>query len=269
MINKTKEVKKKEINTDSVWNKKSSKLRTLTGKKVAEVNLKPETKMCGADGKAVEKKKSRKYKLGESKTAVVSWARMNPPTIGHEHLVEQLNIVSNIVEGVPMLILTKTIDKNNPLTLSEKQQLVFEAFDDYTNIIENDFSNIIEMLKVVSEEYDNIILVSGEDQLDSYNRILQDYNGKDFTFESATVISAGIRNPDSNDFVEQISATMLRESVKNNDMNSFIKGLPTKLQHKAYIIFEQIKNGLEIYNKPTNSLNEELKNRIKKIRFNK
>ena len=53
----------------------------------------------------------------KKRTAVLSFGRMNPPTIGHQKLMKKLVEVSKNEDGVPMLFLSHSCDKKrNPLT---------------------------------------------------------------------------------------------------------------------------------------------------------
>ena len=258
----------KEV-ADAVWASKKGKGRTLTGKPAAEIFIKPHLALAGKDGKAFKQNGENKPKkaVNESYTAVVALGRMNPPTIGHEKLVLEAARIANEVEGVPLLILSETHNIKNPLTHTEKLELVDEAFGDHIHIVENTFSNIIEMLYVLSENYDNLIWVTGEDQLEDYNRILRDYNGKDFTFEQCTVVSVGKRDPSSSIVLEAVNASALRLAVQLNDLQAFTEGLPTKIKDRANTIFEQVKFGLDLYSKEPKTLSESMLKQIALKRY--
>ena len=259
---KSKTAEEKAKIVDGIWDGKKSKVKTLTGKRASEIRLHPETKHVGNDGLPMKK-------LTEEKVGVIAVGRMNPPTKGHETLVEKVSEIAEEVNGIPILFLSKAIGKNDPLTFNEKKSLVIEAFSDLVAIAEDPISNIIEMLQSLNETYDTIIWVTGDDQLESSNRILKEYNGKEFDFKYAVAVSAGVRNPDSTLFVESLSATTMRNAVKSADIEAFSKGLPSKLQAKALDIFEMVLFGLSLYDKNAKTLSESVKEKIAQYRFRK
>ncbi len=214
---------------------KARKGRTLTGKKAGLVEIKPHLNLVDGQGRA----------LKES-VAVVGWGRMNPPTIGHERVVEEINRIATENSGVPLLFLSATNGKKNPLTISEKYDLVEEAFGDKVLVIKEELTNPFDMLKAVAETFDNIIWVTGSDQLEDYTRIIEGYNGKEFEFKTAKVVSAGDRSEASSMYIESISASILRKAVNESDITTFTRGLPTKLQPRALEIYEQVKFGQTI-----------------------
>lgn len=221
--------------------------RTLTGKKAAEIKIKPMMAMMDSSGRAIRES-----------TAVVVWARMNPPSAAHGMVVETANQIAVEQNGVPFLVLSHTHGKNNPLSYSARQALTEEAFGEQIFVVSEDIKNPIEMLKVVAEHFDNIIWVTGDDQVADYKRILEDYNGKEFTFESAEVRSAGVRNPDSEDLVESMSATKLRQAARENNFAAFKEGLPEKLQYRAVDILEEVRAGLALFESKPKTVKEKI-----------
>lgn len=254
------EKKKSDVSKYEAAASKKTKSRTLTGKKAAQVTIAPKLNMMDSAGRPIHES-----------TAVVVWGRMNPPTIGHEHLVQEAIQIAREVNGVPFLFLSHKHDKMNPLTLSERLDLVADAFGEDIFIVESDVTvaNPIGVLATVAETFKNVIWLTGEDQVDDYTRIINDYNGKEFVFESAEVRSAGVRNPDSEDLVESISATQLRKAVVENDLTTFTRGLASKLQPRAVEIFEQVKFGLSIYDKTANTTADKIRLGLAKARFEK
>ena len=53
--------------------------------------------------------------------AVITFGRMNPPTVGHEKLVNEIIKTAIAVKGTPLVYLSKTQDaKKNPLSYDDK-----------------------------------------------------------------------------------------------------------------------------------------------------
>jgi hypothetical protein len=66
------------------------------------------------------------------------------------------------------------------------------------------------------------------------------YNGKDYTFDSISVVSAGERDPDATG-IEGMSASKLRALAVDGDFNTFKQGLPKGLTDAdAKSIFDTI-----------------------------
>ena len=186
-------------------------------------------------------------KLNEAKseTAVFTFGRMNPPTAGHEKLVNKIKSVASSKKADAHVFLSHSYDaKKNPLPYSVKLSYAQKAFG---NIVRKSDSKII--IKVVQEleslGYKNIILVVGSDRVSEFDNLLQKYNGRDYNFESISVVSAGERDPDS-EGVEGMSASKMREAAKNEDLEAFKSGLPKALQSDASKVYDEVRSGMKI-----------------------
>ena len=254
---KEKTAEQKTAAVEKTWAGKKTKTKTLTGKSPAKLEFKPETRRVSHNGTP----------LGESRIGVFVVGRMNPPTVGHELVIEFVETIAAGINGFPLLMLTKTEGKNNPLTASEKISLVCEAFGDKVAVASEPVSNLIEMLQSLSEQFDLIYWVTGDDHFDTYSRIIEDYNGKDFNFKFAKVVNAGKRDPNSEVFLESISATALRNAARSGDATTFANGLPSKLQAKSQEILEKVQFGINLHDRKATTLSEDIKNRIALHRY--
>ena len=153
-------------------------------------------------------------------TAVITWGRMNPPTAGHEKLVNKVRKASRIHKGKPFIYLTKTFKKpKDPLPYRDKLKLAKKAFG---NIVQDHKSRtIIELMKELEKKYDDIVLVVGSDRVAEFETLLNKYNGKDYTYSSITIVSAGVSG---------MSASKMRQFAKDDDYDSFEKGLPSLIK---------------------------------------
>jgi len=213
---------------------KSNKLskRTVSGQPADEIVLNPNDK--------AEKKLSEAI----TDTAVITFGRMNPPTVGHLSLVEKMLDIALENKAYPLIYLSHTYDpKKNPLSYDEKFELVREAFGDYVQ--RSEANNPIAVLKEVSERFKNVIVVVGEDRVKDLVRITETYNGKDFNFDNTEVISAGLRDPDA-EGVEGMSASKMRELAIEGNLTKFREGLPTQLQPSASVIINMIREGMNL-----------------------
>jgi hypothetical protein len=85
----------------------------------------------------------------------------------------------------------------------------------------------IEAAVELNQKYTDLILVAGSDRESMFN-LLQDYNHKNYEYNSIEFVSAGERDPDSPG-VAGISGTKMREAAVANDFATFQKGLPDSI----------------------------------------
>jgi hypothetical protein len=105
---------------------------------------------------------------------------------------------------------------------------------------------IIEVAKELTGKYDDLIVVVGSDRIPEFKTLLNKYNGKDFTFKTIEVVSAGERDPDA-EGVSGMSGSKMRGFVTSNDFNSFKQGVPSKLSDSdAKALFDAVKRGMNL-----------------------
>lgn len=180
------------------------------------------------------------------KTAVVGWGRMNPPTIGHEKLVNDIIEVARKQNATPLLFLSKSEDpKNNPLKYNDKLMLARTAFGSV--IQKTNARTIIEVFKELTGKYQTIILIVGSDRVDEFQKMSDKYNHKEFDFDQIHVLSAGERDPDSSDSIQGISASRMRQFVVDGNIRGFTDGLPKKLRSDADHIFTMVMHGMNMF----------------------
>ena len=155
-------------------------------------------------------------------TAVMAFGRMNPPTIGHAKLVDAIKSQP----GDPFIFLSQSQKpKTDPLAFEDKLRYAKFFFPNVT-IGNPEVKTIIQALqKVESLGYQNLIYVAGSDRIQSFEELLNKYNGKDYNFKSIKVVSAGERDPDA-DGAEGMSASKMRQAAADNDIESFKQGVP-------------------------------------------
>lgn len=164
------------------------------------------------------------------KTAVVCFARMNPPTVGHLKLVNKMKHYN----GDKYIFLSHSLDATtDPLPYEKKKWFVKKFFPDI-NVGHDLVTTPIKMMIFLEKlGYKNVIMVTGSDRLNSYTNLLNKYNRKSYSFNTIEVVNAGNRNNSS--FVNSISGTKMRKFVKNNNYKEFKKGVPNmKLSDKLF-----------------------------------
>ena len=184
-------------------------------------------------------------------TAVMAFGRMNPPTIGHAKLVDAIKSQP----GDPFIFLSQSQKpKTDPLSFEDKLRYAKFFFPNVT-IGNPEVKTIIQALqKVESLGYQQLIYVAGSDRLQSFEELLNKYNGKDYTFKSIKVVSAGERDPDA-DGAEGMSASKMRQAAVDNDLESFKQGVPEpKLADE---MFAAVRQGMGVRDQvPAESIEE-------------
>ena len=182
----------------------------------------------------------QRLKEAKQKTLVFSFGRMNPPTIGHEKLVNVIKKEASARKADARLYLSHTTNKEkDPLTYAEKAKYAKKAFDIFK---QSKARTIIEVAKEIEADgYTDLVMVFGEDRDAEMVNLLKRYNGKDFNFNSITNVSAGKRDPKAKG-VEGISGTKLRELAKTGQVDDFKKALASKLSDREKTaIYNQIR----------------------------
>ena len=209
----------------------------------------------------------------DQKTAVVAFGRMNPPTIGHQKLVDKM---ASLAQGEKAkLFLSHTQDKKkNPLSYEQKIRYAKEAFEPKIDVVESEDKTIIDVLyNLYNQGYTDIIYVGGEDRIggsEDISSLIMKYNGqptKDgrivYDFNSIQFKSAGggdengDREKFTYDYVKQnlnklnleeiASASLVRECVKQGDFELFKKLVPFE-DSEAEEMFNKVRVGLGILN---------------------
>jgi len=174
------------------------------------------------------------------KTAVAAFGRMNPPTIGHEKLVDAVKKQ----QGDHFLFLSHTQKpKTDPLPHNVKKQYAVNFFKGIT-IGDNEVRTPIQMLQKLEKlGYTDIVYVAGSDRVESFDKLFNDYNGKEYNFNSIKVISAGERDPDA-EGAEGMSASKMRQAAVDGNLEAFTQGVPDKKLAKN--LFQAVRDGMGI-----------------------
>ena len=172
---------------------------------------------------------------------VFTFGRMNPPTIGHQKLVDKVEAVAKKEKAPAKVYLSHTQNnKKDPLSYAEKIRFARKAFG--KSVTQSKSKTIFQIMDELDKEYDEVVMVVGSDRVTEFNGLLQKYNGKNYNFDSIKVISAGARDPDAVG-VEGMSASKLRAIAVEGDFDTFKTGLPKKLNDRdAKDIYDTIRS---------------------------
>ena len=155
----------------------------------------------------------------------ITFGRFNPPTTGHEKLINQ--VASMAGEDEYRIYPSRSHDpKKNPLDPETKVHYMRTAYPDHAAKIHNDenVKSIFDVLEGLhGEGYSDVNIVVGGDRVKEFDALANKYNGKLYNFNSINVKSAGDRDPDADD-VTGMSASKMRAAAAANDFEGFCQG---------------------------------------------
>ena len=181
-------------------------------------------------------------------TLTIAFGRFNPPTTGHEKLLDK--VASSSDDSDYIIVPSRSQDaKKNPLDPDTKVSVMQKMFPKHKNNIVNDKNNrtIFDVLKKAhTDGYTNVRILGGADRVKEFEKLTSDYNGKLYNFDNVEVMSAGARDPDSED-VTGMSASKQRKAAAEGDIKAFMKGVPKSLSQKdAEELFKKIRKAMNI-----------------------
>ena len=159
-------------------------------------------------------------------TVVFTFGRLNPPTIGHQVLVDQVVKVARRLGADHFIFLSQTHKPPKDPLPFETKAAIFKAAFPKANLWtggEKDVKTPYDALSVLSEKYDRVILVVGSDRVDNF-RGMEKY-AIEFGAQSFEVISAGERDPDA-EGAAGMSASKARALAAAGDYDGFARSLP-------------------------------------------
>ena len=188
-------------------------------------------------------------------TAVFTFGRFNPPTIGHEKLLKVIANAASKPDADYYVFMSQSNDpKKNPLSHQDKLKFMKMLFPKHRNaFIKSKARNALEAAVQIYDmkKYNKLKMVVGSDRVQDFKKILITYNGVDkrhgfYDFENIEVISAGERDPDA-EGVEGMSASKMRAAVAAGDYDTFKMGVPSGTSEKdCHKLWDAIKKGMNI-----------------------
>ena len=166
----------------------------------------------------------------------ITFGRFNPPTIGHETLINRVAREAKSSGGEYRIYPSRSQDpKKNPLDPGTKIKFMRQAYPDHANsIISSDgMRTIFDVLTALdSEGYSSVNIIVGGDRVSEFTSLANKYNGKLYNFDEINVVSAGDRDPDA-DGVEGMSASKMRKAAAEGDFDTFQQGIPKSVSKQG------------------------------------
>ena len=176
---------------------------------------------------------------GIEPTHVMTFMRANPPTAGHEKVVNRVLDVAKDTGGSHSVVLSHSQDAaKNPLPPSVKLMHAKRAFPN-ANVeasSEEHPSLLHHATRLYNQGVRNLHLVVGQDRVGQFTSLLNKYNGVDskhgmYKFDNINVHSAGDRDPDA-EGVEGVSGTMMRKAAKEGNRSLYHMGASSAMSEK-------------------------------------
>ena len=172
--------------------------------------------------------------IEQKENVVFTFGRFNPPTTGHEKLIQK---VASVAGNSPFRIYPSYSQnqKKDPLPFTLKIAYMRKMYPKYArNIIaDKDARTAINIAtKLYDEGFKNVTMVVGSDRVREFSSLLNNYNGVEgkrhgfYKFDNINVVSAGERDPDA-EGVTGMSASKMRQAASDSDFESFSQGLPS------------------------------------------
>ena len=188
--------------------------------------------------------------VGRKQPVVFAFGRLNPPTQGHQKLIDRVITMAKRVKGLPVLYVSASQDKKkNPLKVKQKLDYLKKVYPRGIKLLPatNKERTFMEILKNnFDKKYTDVYMIAGSDRVAEFKRLISKYNGKDYNFDTVNVVSAGERDPDA-EGVSGISASKMREFATKNDYKNFRSNLMTGTKEKdAMKLFKDLKNQMGV-----------------------
>jgi len=200
------------------------------------------------------KAKSEQYALKEDlsgKTVAFTFGRFQPPTSGHQKLVDALASAASKAGAQAFLYPSRTNDaKKNPLTPSVKIKWLRKFFGDSVKIVDDSSAKtMFDVLnKFDSAGVKKVIMVVGGDRVEEMKNAIKPYlthkdPSKRYKFEFE-VVSAGERDPDAEGVVG-MSASKMRAAAAEDNLKAFMGGIPDGVSKlDAASLFKELRRAM-------------------------
>lgn len=188
---------------------------------------------------------------GDGPAVVITFGRFNPPSIGHENLINAVQEQAEELDAEYRIYPSRTSDgKQNPLDFKVKYNILQHIFPEHAENIINDpenGDNIYDILSSLQDEgYHHVVIVCGDENVQRYEKIAQKYNGDVYDFYGVEVVGANMEDPD-NDKSDGITSAMMRKAALENDYETFKQGLPENVSKKeCRAIYRQVRDSLNL-----------------------
>ena len=194
----------------------------------------------------------------KDKKVVFTFGRFQPPTSGHQLLIEKVQQVAKKLGAEHRIYPSPSHDvKKNPLSHSDKVKYMKKMFKGANIMNDKKMINPFKVAEQLSEQgYTHVTMVVGSDRVQEFKKGIGKYVGTDGYNFKFNVVSAGKRDPDAEGVVG-MSGSKMRQAVKDNDLASFSTGVPSGVsKNDIQGLFKAIKKGMGLKERKILSFSE-------------
>lgn len=177
------------------------------------------------------------------KDVVFVFERFNPPTIGHEKLLEQ---VAETASGSAYRIYSSHFEdaKKNPLKLEEKVKWMRKMFPKYArNVMSDDVNTVFSICsKLYEQGFTRVTMMTESSRVLEFDALLNGHNGVK-TNDGFYNFKEGVKVVGCENSSLQLSESAMHTAAKSNDLESFAKNLPSSFQDHEEL-FNAVRNGM-------------------------
>lgn len=191
-----------------------------------------------------------------SKTVVFTFGRFNPPSTGHQLLVQFIKKLARQRRAEHIVFASTSQDaKKNPISVDRKLHYLNVVCPNTSFAVADD---VIAAVTRLGKRYRNLVMVTGSDCAASYDKELNRANGSSFRFDSIEVVSTGEIDPDNDD-----GSIKMRSLAGKGDFTEFKRYVPASMRDiDARRMMNDMREGMgldavkEQLNMPINTLRE-------------
>jgi len=193
----------------------------------------------------------------QGKHAVLAFGRMNPPTSGHEKVVNKVKEVAAKHNASHHVVLSHSQSaKKDPLSQKDKIKHAKRAFPGaHIEGSSKEHPTIFHHAERLHKQgVTHLHVVAGSDRVKEYKEKLNHYNGKadkhghvPYHFKKITVHSSGERDPDA-EGATGMSGSKMREHAKHGHFHEFKKGVSSHMaDHHAKELYHDVRKGMGLH----------------------
>ena len=181
---------------------------------------------------------------------VIVIGRFNPPSKNHESLLKAGYSIANRSGSEYRIYPSRITDSlTNPLNPSSKIEYMQELYPKYADyIVDNEEARTIfdVLTSVYNDGYNNVSIVVGQERLGEIQSLSHKMDGQQYQFDNLEVVSAGVKDPDS-EVEDAGSSALMRASVAMDDFTKFKAGLPLGVSSDVgRRLFTALKKSMEV-----------------------
>jgi len=204
----------------------------------------------GATGGAAANQNPDQEQAQEAKGVVVVVGRFNPPSKNHQQLLKagfsQAKRRGFEYRIYPSRIQDSTSNPLNPTLKISYMKSMFPEYGDYI-VDSEDAKTIFDILQsLYSDGYSDVTLVVGQERLGEFQSLVHKAEGQGYEFSNLEVITAGVKDPDS-EVESPGSSALMKAAVAMNDFYKFEAGLPAEMdQGEKEELFSTLRKSMKV-----------------------